>query len=254
MSGLANPALRAFVNHLGNGCRVAQVLVRPMAGGFELRHIADEGREDLREVIVAALRLLAQNTASGTFRPLHGAPNLVTGWRCPAASETELETALEHLYPGFLADWLAAQSDPPPVTHYREFTTRQTGMYRLTAKADDAQAARIIRACCDARFCLKRRWWTVPGLEPDAAEAKSIVPCLEPCAVLLEFARKAMRIEQQEKTTLALAPADLEAIQAALEIALAHPPEGLREADFGNPANPRRVRLALEKLRPDRLG
>jgi hypothetical protein len=251
MKPLANPALKAFLQALGDGMAVAQVRVCRVPGGFELCHVADANAapERLRDLSPAQLRALAQADAAGGFRPLHASPDLVSGWRCLAPGESELETALQLLYPGFIADWWATQQEPVPVTHYREFTARQSGMYRITAMLDDSAAARMVSACCDARFCLKRRLWTTPGLAPDPSDAKSLIPCLEPCAVLLEFARKAMRIEQEPKAAHSLAPSDLAAIRAALEIRAGGPVTESRAADFSDPANPRRARLALEKLR-----
>src|ERR1051326_1297178 len=105
----------------------------------------------------------------------------------------------------------------------------------------DAQAARVARACCDKDFCLKRRLWTVNGLAPEAAEGKSLIPCLEPCAVLLEFARATMQIEQDRKMKLELSPCEAATLAAALETALRAPRVGLREADFAAAANPRRL-------------
>jgi hypothetical protein len=72
-------------------------------------------------------------------------------------------------------------------------------MYRITQMLDDAQAREVIRACCNAGCCLKRRLWTVESLAPDAPAEKSEIPCWEPCAILLESARKAVRVEQAEK-------------------------------------------------------
>jgi hypothetical protein len=95
----------------------------------------------------------------------------------------------------------------------------------------------MIRACCHKNFCLKRRLWTVEGLSPDATGEKSLIQCLEPCAVLLEFARRAMRLDQEktDKTNLAK---DADENHFASEI---------READFDNPNNPRRRQLEIEK-------
>jgi len=194
-----------------------------------------------------ALRTVAQSTADGAFRPLKSAPNLASAWRTVAADIEQLGVALERLYPGAIADWFAARSPTPPVTHYREFTARQTGMYRITTKLDDAQAARVAGACCDARFCLKRRLWTVPGLAADEAGAKSVIPCLEPCALLLEFARMAVRLEQDEKVRLELSAAEVATLQQTARLALAAKSAG-READFRQPENPRRVKLLLSKL------
>ena len=189
-----------------------------------------------------------QFTAKGVFRPLKSAPNLQSGWRVVAGNRSELEMALNHLYPGAIADCFAARQVSPPVTHYREFTGRQTGMYRITQMLSDEQAAHMIRSCCNAQFCLKRRFWTVQGLKQIILQKKVLIACLEPCAILLEFARKAMRIEQAERVALNLSADDLQTMQEALRRTAENPPEGIREADFGAALNPRRVQLVLEKL------
>lgn len=248
MVEVANPALDAFVARIGQESVFGQVLIQKQTDGWELRHAADRDVSDLKPVSVPQLRGLAQFTDKGTFRPLKSAPNLQTGWRVVVKTQADLEAAVNDLYPGAIADCLAAQQTPPPVTHYREFTNRQTGMYRITQMLSDEQAGAMIRACCNVQFCLKRRFWTVAGLEPDAACEKSAIACLEPCAVLLEFARKAMRIEQAEKVSLTLSDEDMETVRQTLKHALAHPPENLREADFGAALNPRRVQMLLEKL------
>ncbi len=201
MAILENPAWKRFAAQLGGEFELAQVLIRRLGPGFELRQVADRARgiESLRLVKPAEARGLAQTTASGEFRPLKSAPNLQTGWRLAAADEGELELALSGLYPGAVADWHAAQGAKPPVTNYREFAERQTGMYRLLAKLEDAEAGRVIGTACDRALCLKQRLWTVAGLAPDEAKWKSVIPCLEPCAVLMESARKAVRSAQEAK-------------------------------------------------------
>lgn len=251
MTAVANPALEKFIAQIGRELLVAQVLITRLERGYELRHVNDRTvpHESLRLVSIGDLRKLAEASTTGAFRPLKSAPNLQTGWRAVAGSDIELGEALHRLYPGAVADWWAAQTEPPPVTHYRDFTERQTGMYRITTMLDDPQSAQMIRACCDARFCLKQRLWTVTGLDPDPVAGKSMIPCLEPCAVLLEFARKAVRLEQEEKTPLSLSAGEMETLRAALEGALQHPVGADREADFNEPANPRRVQLTLDKLK-----
>ena len=193
-----HPALAAFVAQMAGGIVVAQVILVRAGSGFELRHVADRdvAAETLRTVPVCELRSLAQFTDQDEFRPLKSAPSLRRGWRAVAAGGKEVGVALDQLYPGFVADWFAARGTVLPVTSYREFTARQSGMYRVTAMLDDAGVSRVIRECCAASLCLKCRLWTVAGMEPDTAQEKSIIPCLEPCAVLLETARKAFRNEQ----------------------------------------------------------
>ncbi len=201
MSVIENPALKAFVAQLPNELVIAQVLIRRTGTSYELRHADDAtlATDTLRLIEISQARALAQTTATGEFRALKSAPTLPSGWRIVAKNDAELETTLGHLYPGAIADWYAAQASQPPVTHYRAYTNRQSGMYRITTMLDDAAVAKVIQTTCMPGLCLKRRLWTVDGLPPDASTGKSLIPCLEPCAVLMESARSALRAEQQEK-------------------------------------------------------
>ncbi len=262
MNTLVTPAVHSLVEELARAQGrwvFVQVLIRrgaPDADGFELRHVADESlaASELGTVPVAALREVAHATAAGAFRPLKSAPNLRRGWRSVAADVAALELALNHLYPGGLADWYAGRQPDPPVTHFPEFAARQTGMYRITATLSEARAAEMIRAGCHERFCLRRRLWTVPGLEPDAPGTRSVLPCLEPCPIVLELARRTARLDQEEPVSVSVGPGEAATLLAALELAAARawesPAEGQREADTSAPSNPRRIQLLLERLRP----
>jgi hypothetical protein len=229
-----NPALTSFLAAFDAETVLGQVLIRRVERGFELLHIADRDMDGdgLEKLTVSGLRALAQFTSAGAFRPLKSAPNLRRGWHAKAGDLSALELALNYLYPGAVADWFAARLNPPPITSYRQFTARQTGMYRITTMLNDAIAGAAIRACCHADFCLKRRLWSVQGLAPDAPEQKSVIPCLEPCAILLEFARKVARLEQEAKGPILPPPV---------------PDLNIAESDFDAASNPRRVRFALEK-------
>ena len=199
MSTIDNPALRQFVAQIDSGLVLAQVLIRRAGAGYELRHAKDceVATESLRRVTPVEARKLAQFTDAGEFRPLKSAPTLARGWLIFAANDEQMELALAGLYPGALADWHAAAGANPPVTPFRDFVNRQTGMYRIAAKLNDSQAVEVIGTGCDASHCLKRRLWTVSGLAPDSPAAKSVIPCLEPCAVLLEMARLAGRAARE---------------------------------------------------------
>ena len=252
MVALANPALEKFVAQIGSELILAQVLIMRKDRHYELRHLTDRSAAEdaLRLVPLSDLRALAQFTAGGSFRPLKSAPNLQRGWRALLANDDQLETALHHLYPAAIPDWFATQAEPVPMTHFREFTNRQTGMYRITTLLSDEQAAHVIRAGCHKHFCLKCRLWTVEGLNPDLPAEKSLIPCLEPCALLLEFARSAMRVQQADKLDLNLTRAEAASIRAGLEALLEQPEAGEREADFASPANRRRIQWLLEKMGP----
>jgi hypothetical protein len=238
-----NPDIAALAAAVKTELLFGQVLIRRAGAGFELRHMADHQSEPggLRLLPDGGFRPLAQFNSNGGFRPLKSAPDLPAGWRITAPDERALGTALSHLYPGAVADWFAAQSAPPPVTSWRQFTARQTGMYRITTRLDGAAAGAMMRACCHKYFCLKRRLWTVAGEKCDDPSEKSLMPCLEPCAILLEFARTIARLEQRQTPPPAKAPS-----QTTTGPAVA-------ECDFNAPNNPRLLRyLFLQKNDPGR--
>jgi hypothetical protein len=208
-----NPDIAALAAVITTELLFGQVLIRRSGAGFELRHMADRQTEPaaLRLLSEDEIRPLTQFDSNGRFRPLKSAPNLRQGWRIAARDERALGAALGSLYPGAVADWFAASSGASPVTSYRQFTARQTGMYRITVKLDDAAAAAVARACCHKDFCLKRRLWTVGGVacdNPDDPSEKSVIPCLEPCAILLESARKTARQEQRQISAPAKPPSE----------------------------------------------
>lgn len=252
MVGHTHPALDAFLVQLDDEFIFAEVRLRQRAEGFELRHVADTeiAETDLALVQVTDLRALAQTTTGGAFRPNKAAPNLRRGWRSIARNSGELETALRHLYPGALADWFAAHSPSPAITDYRELAARQTGLYRITQILPDALVAQTTQACCAPEFCLRRRLWTTPDLGPDSSAGKSVIPCLEPCSLMLDLARRAMKLEQEPKADFAPTEGDVPVLIHALECALARPDPDVREGNSADAKNPRRMRLLLEKLRP----
>ncbi len=252
MAEPTDPAPERFFGQLTDRFVFVEVVFLRRGDAFVLRHVADTDAEagSLTEIDVAGLRALAQTTCDGAFRPNKAAPNLRRGWQSEVSDPARLEAALRHLYPGGLADWAAARTGSLPVTHYRETAARQTGLYRITQILPDALAAKATRACCDAGSCLRRRLWTAPGAEADPEAAKSVLPCLEPCALLLDLARRAMKLEQGPKAGLQVAEDDVPVLVHALRTALAHADLEGREGDTGSPSNPRRLRLLLEKLGP----
>jgi hypothetical protein len=193
----ANPWLEFFINARWDEIVIAQVLVRRTAGGFELRHERDARTDvgELKAMRPIDARKIANFNAAGEYRPLKSTPDLPSGWMVRANSPEELEEALNHFYPNALADRFRLNQTPPPITGYREYTARQTGMYRITTFLEDGDLARVIENLCTTK-CLKQRLWTSGEIGTEAPEKKSAIPCLEPCAILLENARKEVRALQ----------------------------------------------------------
>ncbi|MBM3846640.1 MAG: hypothetical protein FJ405_10205 [Verrucomicrobia bacterium] len=248
-----SPALEFFLASVpdtdGLGFAQAWISRAGCPGGFEVRHVLDrhEDTNALRPLNPAELRKLAHFDVNGAFRPLRSSPDLVQGWIYKASSPQALEEGIQELYPGAIADFYSAREGAGAAISYRDYCNRQTGMYRITAMLSDMDAARAAKACCASRFCLKRRLWTIPGLPEDGAGEKSLVPCLEPCALMMEFARKAFRVSEEPSINLSLKPSELETI---LEVLRSRPDEKteIRHADFGHPRNPRRIEMALMAL------
>ncbi len=250
MQRFVNPRVSTFCRQIEGPTLFVQVLITPTGSGFGLRHAADAASAvtELRPLRPQELSEWADRTGTGAFRPNKAAPNLRRGWHCTVEREEGLGRALDDLYPGALADWDASCSETAAVTSLRDFLSRQTGIYRTTRDLSDRQADDVTQAGCHRRFCLRRRCWSSPGLGPEPAEGKSAVPCLEPCALLLEFARRTARVQRESPVSLDLWPADWESLEAALEAALEHPDPELREGDMRHPANPRRIQFLLRQL------
>jgi hypothetical protein len=193
-----NPWLNYFITARWDEVVIAQVWVKRTAGGFELRHIDDAKANvgSLKAIRPVDARKIANFTSAGAYRPLKSTPDLPSGWMLRSNTPQELEEALNYFYPNALADRHALTQTPPPITGYREFTSRQTGMYRITTFVADADLARVIDNVC-ALKCLKQRLWSSGAIPTDPPEKKSAIPCLEPCAILLEASRKEVRRIQE---------------------------------------------------------
>lgn len=244
--------LEAFRSFVGSGRTFCEVRIEPQAGGYELRHAADFPAESGTYVAleVSELREWALADAAGAFRPLKSAPTLRKGWICRADSLEQLWEALEGLYPGAIGDWYAVEKLGERGQGLRPYLERQTGIYRTAKLLDETTLGELVHSCCDARVCLKRRVWEAGTLGEDAPAAKSDIPCVEPCAVLLEGARRESKAMGFNKVVLQLGKAELESLEAALAEALnlRDSRKGQRVGDLADPLNPRRILLALHRV------
>lgn len=245
--------MAAFVGRIGSGFAFGQLWIESRPEGFQIRHVQDREipETSLHTLKVEELREWSRFDGAGAFRPLKGAPDLRAGWVCRVKDVSELEMATHHIYPGGIADWHHVRAAVEPALTLRGYLERQTGMYRGAKALEGASTVALVRSCCGETRCLKRRLWVVEGLPGDEVTSKSEVPCLEPCAVLLDFARREARMLRETPIALQLTPMDLDTIRSvmerAAEVGVAAP--GLRAGDTGEPLNPRRILLALEHLR-----
>lgn len=262
-----HPPLELFVNELGKEKIIAQLLIRQIgqsALSYELLHKSDAHKteNELKVLKLEDAQFYLSFTDTSVFRPIKGAPDMRSGWRLVVQNHEELELALQAVYPGFVSDNYAVKKiDPIPVTSYTAFADRQTGMYRNARLLTDERAQQAVEACCGATRCLKRRYWSVTGLDADAAVGqKSEIPCLEPCAVMLEWGRKVVRMDQVAAQAIesgalplswTLTPDEAKSLLAAVELAQSTQDDDGRFGDVAAPLNPRRlewVAISLRKL------
>jgi sirohydrochlorin cobaltochelatase len=188
------------------GRRIGEVWIDPDGEGFELRHHADSGGNELAPHDSAeAARAIAAFDSAGQFRPLKTAPNLRRGWRLRLANAQELRAALEHFYPAMLGVWLSHTRGELGVVALRETLGRQTGMYRVTQKITDAQADELIGGFCRSEGgCLKHPLWRIDvdrpitSLPPEklrapAASERLPLLCHEACNLLVAQAREVVK-------------------------------------------------------------
>jgi sirohydrochlorin cobaltochelatase len=193
---------RALLDWLsGGGTRIGELLVTPAAGGWELRHMRDAGRTDLRAHHGAeAARHLANLDAAGAFRPLKTAPTLITGWRLLLADAPALRLALDFFYPAMIGVWFSHQHDRLTPVILRQTLGRQTGMYRVTQKLTDLEARALIDTFC--ADCMKRRLWEIstPNPQPPVFPANTFpLLCHEACNLLVAKAREVVKKDMSQE-------------------------------------------------------
>lgn len=259
----ARAALLAWVDGAGAEGRVfLQVLLRATGGGrYEARHARDAGRP-LDALAVGsdpfAAREIAQVTDAGEHRPLKTAPNLRGGWALVGLDGRGLWTALDYLYPACAAHWHAGRTGTLRPTHWRETAGRQSGIYSPVKLLDDGAVRNAVRACCADAVCLRRVAWEIDaetplglvGEGPPAGDAA--VPCPEACSIFVSFARKVLTLERAPRRDLPglgpMSAAELAQLREVVSAAASGTLGAVREGEFDEPANPRRIRYLAARL------
>ncbi len=259
----ARAALAAWVDDAGpEGRAFLQARIRATGGGrYEIRHRRDAGAP-LEALEVSrdpfAARAIAQVTEEGEHRPLKTAPNLRGGWALAELDARTLWTALDYLYPACALHWHAGLAGTLRVTHWRETALRQSGMYGAV-KLLDAEATRnTVRACCGDAVCLRRVAWEVDeGVPLDMADegpphGDALVPCPEACSMFVSFARQVLKLERAPRTPVdglvPLGADETKQLRAVVAAAASGTLGGVREGEFDDPLNPRRIRYLAARM------
>ena len=178
------------------GRSIGEIIISKSEAGWELRHAADAGRDDLElSSGPNAARALANFDAGGAFRPLKTAPSLIRGWRLEVSGIEELRRALDYFYPAMLGCGLSFQTGDLHGVPLRETLSRQTGMYRVTQKVTDEDARETVSRAC-GQGCLKRRLWELETrVDLAGASPPNEWPllCQEACNLLVAEIRKVVK-------------------------------------------------------------
>lgn len=205
-----------LANALGKGSlRIGEVIVRGTDGGFEILHAADaEASDNSIDIASPGLpgfsdpseaRKIALFDADGRYRPLKSAPTLIRGWVLRLRGVGEVREAIEGLYPGALGNWAGWVKGACRPTALRDTLNRQSGMYRVTARATDDEADSTVRSFCHPG-CAKRILWgrtaeepisELPSVKvpPPHALASGEIPllCSEACCLLVAELREVVK-------------------------------------------------------------
>jgi len=189
--------------------RIGQLELTASAGGFVVCNRDDLGRDDLSPRGIEDLREIATFDDCGNYRPLKTAPNLQHGWKMFLNNATELEQAIDAIYPGRLAVLYALERGELVTTSLRQTLSRQSGMYRVAAKISDELIDDLVANFCRSDGgCLRTILWkrdekgTVPSTKlPSAkfdpaqdqtARNEKCIPlaCQEACNLLIAACRE----------------------------------------------------------------
>jgi len=188
------------------GAEIGELRIGAREKEFSLCHRDDAGREGLAVYHGAeAARALSNLDDHGAYRPLKTAPNLRHGWALFVSGVDALRRALDYFYPAMLGIWRSHELRALSPVPLRETLERQTGMYAVTRKITDRQAAAMIADFCRTDGgCLKRILWPlaegipIPALPAEKTEAfapaiEMPMLCHEACNLLVARAREVVK-------------------------------------------------------------
>jgi sirohydrochlorin cobaltochelatase len=195
-----------------NRACIGQLAIVPADGGFVLCHRDDLGRADLKTYEIDDALEIAKFDDAGNYRPLKTAPNLRHHWKIFAHDLSQLEQAIDVIYPARLAILHAFKSGQLTITPLRETLNRQSGMYRVARSISDDQLDELVAGFCRSDGgCLRTILWKRDASDKPASSklppekfdpahdqtgrAEECIPllCQEACNLLLAACRDAVR-------------------------------------------------------------
>jgi 4Fe-4S binding protein/cobalt chelatase family protein len=252
VAAASREAFAAWVDESTGGRTFGQVLIRPAAPGYSLRHIEDADAGGLEvHADPRSAREIAKLTEGGAYRPLKSSPNLRRGWEIQVPGADELAVAMNYLYPAAVVHWHLHRGGRLGITSFRENAARQSGIYKRIQRLSDEGVQNAARACCEDAVCLKQALWDVDEKTPLEVERREgEILCPEPCSIFISFARRVRLFEREGLDAVGLSPSERADLAALVEAAATGEVTFAREAEFEEPLNERRMRYRTLTLMP----
>ena len=136
----------------------------------------------------ANLREWARTDALGRYRPLSGAGSLRADWHVRLETLTGLSEALDAIYPLAEAHAAAWETGTLAISDLDSVLRRQTGRYAIAANLGERNRRIAAQVLCGR--CVRVPVWD-DGPVPPASPEETMIPCPEPCSVLVSLCREA---------------------------------------------------------------
>ena len=158
---------------------------------------------------------------------------------------------MNYFYPAGIVHWYLHREGRLGLTNFRENAARQSGIYKRVQRLSDRGVRDAASACCEDAVCLKKTLWDVDEDTPlDIHRGEGEIPCPEPCSVFVSFARRVRLFEREKRDPSGLTPSEREDLASLVEAAATGRVDFVREAEFEEPLNERRMRYRRLTLVP----
>ncbi len=136
-----------------------------------------------------AIRSFVSQDATGRYRPLAGARSLPSDWQVVCDAESELTAVVDVIYPlapSHIEQW---RGGTLRLVSLDVVLARQTARYAVSNDLTPAGRAAAVESLCSR--CVKQPVWLHPSAPPPVDAPLQVIPCPEPCSVLVSLCREA---------------------------------------------------------------
>ena len=138
---------------------------------------------------IDALAEFVRTDDRGRYRPLSGARTMPGGWFYGARDGEDRKAAIEAVYPLATVHSRQFKQGTLRVASLDEVLSRQSGRYENTSKLTAAGRDRARRLVCGE--CVRTPVWDQEHVRETDTVSPGLIPCPEPCSVLVAFCREA---------------------------------------------------------------